>query len=276
MKYSTFKAQSITPETRKTLLVQNFLGLDLSNDKMNVNSHRAVASLNYMYRDGLVQKRYGFSEIAKFDAISYVSLDNYSKNIHTVAKNTTKVNGVWTFLAEDGKEHTIAHIGKLLFEMAGFDTDRPTISVIYDVKHDSNSESPVCREYLDQKSQAFVGGNKLWFLGGTKYMVIRCRGGVTTCEPVEESSLAYVPTTMSVITYTNATSQSRAGLDYPNMLTEWRKNLLLSGTGRTQSKDDGTQVDDYEYVLDVPIVCNDLIADLKKMEVTIKYRKPVE
>ena len=109
----------VSPEFR-------FSGVDYSTQRFSVNQNRAIDLNNYVYINGVIQKRRGIEQLSNVEVYDY-----YVKNFDdtfdfsTIKKNPTNFNGIWSFKAEDGKRHIIAHIGRLLFEMTKEFTFKP-------------------------------------------------------------------------------------------------------------------------------------------------------
>lgn len=194
--------------------------------------------------------------------------------------NGVNFNGLWKFKAEDKKEHIVAHIGNLLYEVNNIDNNQISFDPIIAASADSSLTYPYCYEFEDYKSSAFVGENRLWFLGGNKYMCLRFlstdKGETQTIlSPVENSNLAPIPTTTIAITYQNSIAGgNRSSLDKTNLLTMWRKNLLVSGT--TKDEDEKNKTEYYEYTLDAPLICKDTIKDMANFSITIEERGVID
>lgn len=243
MKRSNFKPYSLGSSNRKTYQINQFLGVDYSTQKFQINNNRAIDILNYIYKDGVVQNRNGITQIINVKPTQYVAVGE-----EEIKTNETNFNSMWQFLAEDNKRHIIAHIGKLLYEIKNIDNE-------LEIELEPLKVNGKCYEFENYNSQAFVGANKLWFLGGNKYMVLRFVNinnlEYMTLEPVEESDLVQIPTTTISITYANAKVMMRHSLDRVNLLTKWRKNGLLSGIGKDENN---TISNYYDYTLDSPMV----------------------
>ena len=268
MKKSSFQPYNLSSKSRQTLQINQFLGVDFSTQKFQINNNRAIDILNYIYKDGVIQNRNGITQMAQIKPIAYIKreFDNTIKD-NTTRYNDVNVNNIWQFTAEDNKKHIVAHIGKLLCEIKNIDNEEEI--TIEPIKFSNNS----AYEFENYKSQAFVGGNKLWFLGGNKYMVLRFRNldnnEVITLEPVEDSDLVQIPTTTISITYANAKdSGNRATLDNVNLMTKWRKNRLLSGIGKTET---ATVSSNFDYTLDAPFIM-ERESDITDFELTIFER----
>ena len=249
---------------RKTLNIAQFGGVDSSSQKFNVATNHAFDMKNFIYKDGIVQKRSGYEQIALIEPLEFYERDFKSGlavngNQTEVTINPVNFNGIWCFKAEDGQKHTVAHIGYLLYEIKNIEND--SISVIPLSQDDEKHlTKPLLYKYENYKSSAFVGANRLWFLGGNKYMCIRFKENNTIAVyPVsnrinsgDETEDAFIPVTTTSITYKDSLVNGRALLDYPNKLNMFRKNRLLSGTGKEES---ATQTSEfYEYTLDAPLL----------------------
>ena len=267
-------------EKRKTFAITFDKGIDKASLPFEANPARALDALNYVYRDGKVQKRFGFNQLGKApESVKYIP-----EKGATVQTNTNEFNGIWRFLAEDGQYHTVAHVGNLLFELTMengrfafslffYATVRPLNSVI---------SRPKCYDLTNHKSVAVVGNRSLYVLGGNHLLRVRFRtdeqsetGYVKTCVPVSrDNENTYIPTTTISITYQNAKASGRASLDQVNLMTAWRKNLLLSGVGLDEGakKAFGSTIWGYVYQLDAPIVesSDDSVEDAR---ITITRRK---
>ena len=264
---STFRHYNLNQAKRQSLNITAFGGVDFSNQKLQVSSNRAIDLINFIYKDGVIQKRQGYTQKAVVPTISYIAYPYIGEPTTTILtnENNKRFNGVWHFLADDGLYHTIAHIGKLLFEIKNLNGKVVQFELLSTTGQSAGSDAQMhitTYEHLDQKSMAFVGNNKLWFLGGNKYMIIGFRKGDSQLiyEPVEESDLTFVPTTTTSITYKNAIVKGRFAFDYANNLTMWRKNTCLSGVGKDE--EDPRRTKYFEYTLDAPIKTPNTEADV--------------
>lgn len=278
MKQTAFRPYDLRNESRKTLKVSRFLGVDLTSSKFQIANGRAIDALNYVYKDGSIQKRNGFEEIGKVESLSYIPV-SWTGTYGTAPRlNPVHFNGIWRFLAEDGKHHIVAHIGRLLYEIKNVDNGKPTFEpMLYSIStvYAEGEYHKVSYEYEDYKSFAFVGGNKLWFLGGNKLMCIRfLEGDYVMVFPAEDSDMTPIPVTTQSITYKNAISSGRMSLDKVNLLQTLRKNKLISGVGKEE--DDKTATDFFDYTLDSPIVCKDEARDMANFSMTIEERGTIE
>ena len=63
------------PRTRYTKQIKKFLGVDYSSQKFLVGDGRAIDLLNYIYKDGVIQKRHGFEELFQITSFDYAPKD---------------------------------------------------------------------------------------------------------------------------------------------------------------------------------------------------------
>ncbi len=283
MKRSSFRHYNLNQSNRQTLTIKAFGGVDFTTPKFLVDSKRAIDLLNFVYKDGVIQKRNGLEERYRVKPYKYIAKSFDDNDTNIVQENDTNFNGLWKFLAEDGQEHFIAHIGKLLYTITNIDNEKIEFSPIvyspYPVIGDDNLSYYQCYEFLNYSSSAFVGGNKLWFLGGNKYMCLRFlkdanNESIIQFFPVEDSDFTPIPTTTISITYKNSIANRRASLDKTNLLTMWRKNKLISGTSKNENEK--TRTEFFEYTLDAPIVCKNTKKDMANFSVLIEERGTIE
>lgn len=271
---------------RSIASVNQFGGVDFSTPNFSVPTNRAINIQNFIYKNGVVQKRNGYEDFCKVDPIEY--FDKFTNKFNV---NGVNFNEMWKFKAEDGNWHVVAHIGNLMFEIKNIDEKDGKVS-IEPINTDENysgvnkNGETVSRPYLykfeDYKSFAFVGANRLWFLGGNKYMCLRFKdNGTVKFDPVEDLDETFIPVTTDKITFDGAANASRTPLDMPNKLTYFRKNRLLSGGERSENTTQQTRY--YEYTLDSPLILDpsQTIAqrtseDIHKISIVIKTRRKVE
>lgn len=210
--------------SRRTLNVSSFAGVDYQKAEANVEDSHAVDSLNRIIKDGVNQTRDGWEQIAKVD---------------------TKVNGIWSFIAEDGVRHVVCHIGTHLYEAKKLGKNYNFLQASFTLISQYEIEN--------YKSCAFVGANRLYILGGNKYLVLRISGvNYDLIEVEDNEEITYIPTTSIGVTYKDSPAAGAQALDDVNCMTQWRKNKLVSGTWI----DDGVSVRStrfWEWPLDTSI-----------------------
>lgn len=275
-KKSAFRHYPLNQAKRYQQEVSKFLGVDYNTHKFLVSEGRAIDLKNYIWRNNSVQKRYGYEQIMHVADFWYIPASfevPTQEQIAEIHSNVSdkQVNRIWAFEAEDGNLHVVAHIGKLLYEVKNIDTDNVTVDAITTGVATVNGEThALAYEFENYKSFAFVGGKKLWFLGGNKYMCLRfLKNGSISFFAVEDSASIPIPTTTISITYRNSIVNQRMGLDNVNLLTKWRYNQLITGT--TKKEDEKTQTVFYEYTLDAPLYTKNQ-KDWNDVYVTIEER----
>lgn len=252
-----FKPLGLNTKQRRVTGITNFSGVDYATQRFKVSQNRAIDILNFIYKDGVIQKRRGTEELFHVLNTHYIPVDfvNGIPDENEYKENTVNFNGLWSFVGEDKQEHIIAHIGKLLYEIKNIGEHNMTIMPIRfgtDTVLHENNNYVYAYEFLDYKSSAFVGANKLYFLGGNKYMCLRFLDGMPLLASVENGVDTYVPTTTISITYEGSAYAGRQNLDKVNMLSKFRKNELLSGTHKAENQVQKSSF--FDYVLDAPIV----------------------
>ena len=253
-------------------------GLDLSSGPFEASPERALDEMNYAYIDGRVRKRPGYKNVLDIPASRYFRRSFDGETASALSTNSSpKVNGIWEFRAEDGKTHVVCHAGKLLYEITSTGNEAWDCEPISKGYQEANgSRAPMCYEFEDYKSSAFVGARMLWFLGGNSYMRLRwpADGSGPVLEPVAESDFAYVPVTTASIAYEEAKAGQREQIDATNLMTRWRRNLLISGIGKSS---DGDKVEKtYRYVLDAPLITKDRAKDMAAFHITLTERRDGE
>ena len=232
-----------TIQTRYPYEVQYFFGVDYTSKRLEVEDYRALDSSNFIRRKNCLQKRYGIKQVFDFE-------------------KTAKVHNVWSFDDQEGNIHYVANVGGSLYEI-----DRTNLK--FTIIDEVNARNVV----LDREVSAFPTNNRLYILGGIKYLLVYYDSelGKLVIENIVGSEYSYIPTTTIGITPSSSSvGGNRQTLDSANLLTYWRKNKLISGT--TVSADTQEIVIDsiLEYVLDAEISYKD-IAELEEMTLDIDF-----
>ena len=224
------------PREILTLEIKNFSGLDTSSPLLQVDPKRAIDIRNMIRLDEKsVQSRKPWEQIAQAPIFIY----NKKELVNGVeewvdVENPQHFNGFWDFVAEDGNNHVIAHIGNILFEIKGLGQGKgfkdvefiPLVTTI----EENGEEYITAIELVDDKTKAVASGNRLYIMGGLKYLCLRFNKNGCFLDIVEDSNLVYIPVTSTGGTYTDSPVNKRTQLDKVNLLSSKRKNKLLSGT----------------------------------------------
>jgi hypothetical protein len=271
---STFKHHSVNEPKKQALNISKYKGVDYSTTKLNVSDDHAIEIKNIIYKDNVNQKRDGWEQILKIEPIKYYVLVN---GIYEERTNTTNVNGIWTFIGENNVKHTVAHIGKLLFEIKGLGEGKSFLyikanPITKNITVDKKTYN-VAQELNDEPTQAFCGAKRLYILGGNKYFVLRSFNGLDYMA-VEDDVDTYIPTTTIGITYKDSSVNLAAPLDDVNLMTQYRKNKLISGT----YLDDGVALRTtrfWDYELDTSVTPKNQ-TDINNITINIKELREVE
>lgn len=208
-------------QSRRTYQIDNFFGVDYSSQKFKVNPIHSINAKNFIRRGNVLQKRYGYKQV----------LENKKHHFNMVAD----------FIDNKNTKRYVASIGTSLYEITQSPFDLKLIK-----------ENCV----LDKKINSFPSNNRLYVLGGKKYLLVENNTETNNLEVFEvaNSKYAYIPTTTIGITSTDSAIGKRESLDSVNLLTYWRKNSFISGTHYV-SADDKTIITDIvqEFLLDTSI-----------------------
>lgn len=263
--------------------IKSFSGVDFSSPLLSVDNSRAIDALNLLKKENdRTQKRKPWEQVAFAPNFIYHKKQKVNNTEYWVKyNNTTSFNGIWAFIAEDGKEHIVAHIGKCLFEVSGLSKNGTFKDVVYtplciDVEEDELIYHEIV-ELVDEKTKGVTSGNRLYIMGGTKYLMVRFyteenKTKFDICA-VEDSKYVYIPVTSTGITYTDSPNPGRQLLDDVNLLSSLRKNKLLSGTLYKGNNVIRT-TRFFEYELDSDIDFGNIKDD--SFEIRLEYRKVVE
>jgi hypothetical protein len=210
---------------RKQLDISNFYGVDYSTSELNVSNLNAVEISNIVYKDKVNQKRNGWQQVLEIKPFIYHTLDNEEKT------NGTEINAVWEFVGEDNQTHIVAHVGNILYELNKIDNflfSKAEPLVQREIKN--GKVYNYTYELENYKSSAFVGDKRLYILGGNYFYVLRFFDGKFELTKVEDNKETYIPMTRVGVTYKDSPIASSTAYDDVNLMTQWRKNKLVSGT----------------------------------------------
>lgn len=230
--------------SRRTFTTGFFAGVDFQEAETKLANYNGREILNILYKDGINQTRDAWEQIAKAEG---------------------RVNSLIQFKAEDGYLHTVAHIGKFLYEIFRIGKRFSFLDAIF--TKISNYELE------DYKSFMRVSGNRLYIFGGNKYLMLRIMPGYELAE-IEDSVHTYIPVTTIGLTYKDSPISAASAYDDVNLMTQWRKNKLVSGT----FIDTGANVRTtrfWEWTLDTSVKPKEK-ANLNNLEIVISSLRKVE
>lgn len=265
---------------RRQLKINSFVGVDYSSPLTSVSPSRAIDILNFIRKGESTQKRKPWEQIAAAPTFTFHTKEMINNvEMWVTHQNSNKVNGLWSFVGEDGREHIIAHIGNILYSVTGFGKNygfkdvsfTPLVETVVENSQTYYLTIPL----LNEKVKAVVSGNRLYIMGGEKFLMLRYFNDEDTGNnlwelvEVEDSKYAYVPVTTTGITYVDSPTPNRTLLDAVNLLSSFRRNKLVSGTlyeGNTVIRT--TRF--FEYQLDSDMEYDD------DFEIKLKYPKNEE
>ena len=285
-----FKGSSIDVKTKYLTDVSTFEGVDYTTQRFKVNSSRAIDLSNFIYKDGVVQVRNGIEQLAEVNATNYIPTSFSGTETDVEYKtNATNINGLWTITGEDNVLHLIAHIGCLLYEVKNIENPmymsvEPIVVYGTSTTYHNGKTYYHVYEFENYKSSAFVGSKRLYFLGGNQFVCVRFikqdnGTSISYIYPIEDNSDTYIPTTTISITYKDSAVASRESLDNVNLMTQWRKNELISGTLKSDTikelqgiETEDTENEVFDYTLDAPLICKNGESDMSDILITLEYR----
>lgn len=195
----------------KTL--KSFRGVDYTNAKLDVAENRAINMQNFIFKDGINQRRNGFNQIFEF------------------TDNKENVNGFWEFKDSKGTIHRIAHVGNKIYKVnygaTIFGNSYEELNITYRPSTISEDEwATYISQIKNRRSFGVVRGDRLYILCGI-YCVYGDWGNGYELRAVRENEDTYIPTTTTNITHLQyGGASTRASLEDANMMTIFRKNKL--------------------------------------------------
>ena len=185
--FSPAQVAKIPNRPKNDFRVENFLGVDMTNDPYNVADNRASSAPNGIRREkGTFFKRPGYK---------------------TVRKYPDRINGIHILHSET--EIRLVHSG------AKLDAETPTTPYAVD------ASTAIYSDMKDERSVSKQLNKMLYILDGKKYLVYGKFDGAYKVKPVSE--IAYVPTVLIATTATGG----GAVLEPVNLLTPRRKQTII-------------------------------------------------
>lgn len=217
---------NIELKNRKTAVLQNFGGVDFSSSPLRVAYSRAADLQNLYCKDGILQKRPGWSEItaqSNFDAV--------------IPFKSGKVNGIYRL----DKDRILAHVGT---QLIAFQNNQWT------------TKSVLREDLLDAPSQVFYKDGVMYLITGKDILSVDINDESYSFQSLRES--AYIPTTTISINADNSDENNQSALlDEPNVLTPYRKNTLLGSELKLANNGDDAhpqyELQDVCYTLDAEV-----------------------
>ena len=199
-----YPSGGIGRKERKRYTFSGFRGVDTSVAEINVDPIRAVESTNFVDRNGVLHKRYGWEQIYQFNA---------------------EINGFWR-LPLNGRTYDLCYAGNVFYWLSesGWEKLYP--------KNDENN-------LVSRRTFCYVQNDKAYFIGCGDLLVFRLdnESGNYQMFRVVDDKNTFIPTTTAQILPNNISEKGLNGQyvrDGVNLLTGWRKNTLV---GRTVPSD---------------------------------------
>ena len=205
MNFKYGNSRKASSQTHKRLKIDNFLGVDYASSKLNAANFRATEMKNFIHRDGVNHKRFGWNEIAK---------------IKDSEGNLLSINGFWEFKDRNMESAVyIVHAGTKLFRIDNFGNNS------FETKYTDISNG---FEFLDQRSFGVVRGNFLYLFSGNKYLMYgKWNNGLYELRAVENGEKTYIPTTTIGISAEGSNYNVRRTHEEINLLHKRRRNKLI-------------------------------------------------
>lgn len=178
------RLNNASANTKKSVELNNFLGVDFSSAPTNVSTKRASFAKNLVSVDGVNQKRPGWETLVDFSKL--LLEDNWSNSkkitINGIFKTKFKLKGGY-------REVLLVQANGILFKVDWDDDKKTYISEKINVVDEYNQSVGYHYNYGSDrtfKSQAFLSNNRLYIIGGGGYYVYYPRVD-EDIEPFEEA-----------------------------------------------------------------------------------------
>lgn len=191
----------------KRFSIDSFLGADYASTKINANKNRAVEMKNFINRDGVNRKRFGWNEVAKI-------VDDLGQPL--------AINGFWYFEDADSEKQLLVHAGKRIFKITNFGTNS------FETTYEDITPIELEDKILDQRSFGIVRGNYLYlFLGKVYAMYGKWSNDEYELRAVANGEKTYIPTTTIGITAIDSNTNVRQSFEEVNLLSTRRRNKII-------------------------------------------------
>lgn len=234
-----FRARSVSPSQRKVSTI-TFGGVDRTSPTFSISSERAIDESNYVWRDGVVKKRYGTNPLfMTIDDMNLVEIP-FGTMIATNKSVTGTVGERFQLNANDPVydifelgDYLLIHKGSAMFYTLKSEMTPALLTCSSSRTAVSTSGGTVyCHKsyrFPQRRMYGITSGNALWLLTGVKYLKIAIDDGALTMQSVSSTSGIYIPVTTTGIAAEEAESSNRQTLRDVNQLTNMRTNELAGG-----------------------------------------------
>lgn len=192
--------------------LESFRGVDYSNATLSIAPNRSPSAINWVYRDGLNQKRNGYKQFAY---------------------HSGKINGYWEFRDSSLNVHRIMHCGTSFYEVTPSSSilvgaTYNELTITYRPSYYSQNE---WNEYISQvkneKSFGIVRGDRLYIFAGIM-LVYGKWNNTWELRAVRDNIDTYIPVVTTNIDYDGYDGElTRSLLEDVNMMSCRRKARLI-------------------------------------------------
>jgi hypothetical protein len=199
----------LTPGARGSWEVKDLRGVDFSSSPMEVSPRRATQAVNFLNEAGITQKRNGWEQRCM------IAKDGVPQ----------RINGIFEFVDGEHRE-VLVHAGRRLYRIK--ERQANGVYPVVDVT-ETGTYAPAAvdvERLTDTRSQAFLQGGKMYWIGAGDFLVYGSWDGGESYElrRVYDNEDTYIPKTTINIGYSG--NDARSALDAVNYMTGWRRNGL--------------------------------------------------
>ena len=219
----------MTPGSRGSWEVKDLRGVDFSSSPMEVNPRRASRAVNFINEAGITQKRNGWTQQCR------IVKDGEPQ----------RINGVFEYVDGEHKE-TLVHAGCRLYRLKRAENGRYSTVDVTQTSTYAPAAVDVSR-LKDTRSQAFLQGGKMYWIGAGDYLVYGSWNDGQSYElrRVYDNEGTYIPKTTINIGTGIGSADARSSLDAVNYMTGWRRNGIEGLPKGTEHITDNTRASFY-------------------------------
>lgn len=181
------------------MTLEDFKGVDFTSAPTRVAANRAVDSVNLIYENGNDRKRKGWRQIP-------VPLEN--------GRFSARINGIFEYVSGELR-FLLVHAGTRLYLREG----------------DEWRELKASGSLKDGRSLFFMQGSRCVIIGGEVAMIYDPEVERDRVFNLANYPQTYIPTTTANVNADGSKDAAIEVLDKVNLLTKWRKNLLVGNEG---------------------------------------------
>jgi hypothetical protein len=253
----SFKRITANARELQKSTIGNFSGVDLSSPTLQANNSRSVELLNFVKRQKFNQKRFGIHQV-----MSRLVTNDYSK-----------INGIWSYIDSNNSERLIAHVNDNFVTLTGLGSD----SSYYNVDESTfDFQFPISMPLEEGEIPfGFAADGYLYVLGGGKYLrfkYVDFFNPVVVEDLTDNLNSTYIPLTRNSVVPTGSPVEGLSqAYDDVNMLTQWKKNALITGTFNADLTKNPFHSNGYvEFKLDSKISYKNF-SDLNNIKLNLSY-----